>query len=312
VGQERAVDAYRGCLAGLSALSGLARQLGDVGFRRRSSLYLASNARDAKRLQKEGRLRRRFGLPCDTWGRRELAREFEAAPSTTALWTTRAAEVDPYRLCRALLARCQERDFVLALRTTALGLVPQPRHVEVHTDRGVLRAAHVVVAAGYESARFLPAPVASLHSTFAVVTEPLYVFDGWPERCLIWESARPYLYLRTTSDGRVLVGGRDVRFQNAQRRDARVHRVARQLLGDARRLLPRLELVGAYAWAGTFGETKDGLGYIGPHPALDERICFALGYGGNGITYSVLAARVLTARILGRKDRYASTFAFDR
>jgi glycine/D-amino acid oxidase-like deaminating enzyme len=63
---------------------------------------------------------------------------------------------------------------------------------------------------------------------------------------------------------------------------------------------------------GVFGQTKDGLAYIGAHPRLDPRIAFALGYGGNGITFSAVAAEVLAARVAGRTHRYAQTFAFDR
>jgi len=312
VGRARAVEAYHGCLYGLREVGRLARELGDVAYRARPSLYFASSATDVKRLRAEGRLRRRVGLPCETWSRSELAQAVDFR-SGLALWTRAAAEVDPYALCRALLERCASGDFAIYARTRVEALVPEARRVAVHTSRGVVHARHVVVAAGYEAACFLPAPVARLHSSYALVTEPIAGgFPGWPERCLIWESARPYLYLRTTSDHRVLVGGRDHNFRDPERRDAAVPRVAEQLLGDAQRLLPRVHMESAYAWAGTFGETRDGLGFIGAHPALDQRILFALGYGGNGITYSALAARVLAAKITGRRHRYAATFAFDR
>lgn len=70
------------------------------------------------------------------------------------------------------------------------------------------------------------------------------------------------------------------------------------------------ELETAFAWAGTFGETKDGLAYIGPQPG--SRLLFALGYGGNGITYSVQAARLLTAHILGEPTPDLELFRLDR
>ena len=33
---------------------------------------------------------------------------------------------------------------------------------------------------------------------------------------------------------------------------------------------------------------------------------------GNGITYSAIAAELLTATVLGKPHRYSDTFAFDR
>jgi glycine/D-amino acid oxidase-like deaminating enzyme len=39
---------------------------------------------------------------------------------------------------------------------------------------------------------------------------------------------------------------------------------------------------------------------------------FALGYGGNGITYSILAAEIIRDAICGRPHPYADLFRFDR
>jgi glycine/D-amino acid oxidase-like deaminating enzyme len=76
-------------------------------------------------------------------------------------------------------------------------------------------------------------------------------------------------------------------------------------------LFPDLQLEVAYAWAGTFGETKDGLAYIGVHPRFPHA-CLALGYGGNGITFSLIAAEIIRDYFLGRKNRDAHLFRFGR
>jgi glycine/D-amino acid oxidase-like deaminating enzyme len=312
LGRERAVDAYQACLQGVRAIGRLAGELEqDVGFRRRPSLYYASHSRDVEALRSEGAARRRAKLPCEVLDEKELGKlvSFEAP---VALLSTIGGEVDPWRLTYALLARCAKRDFALYGRTNAMGFVPAKDGLEVHTERGRIRAKHVIVAAGYEAERFLPKRVADLRSSFALITEPVAAFDGWSGRCLIWESARPYLYLRTTSDDRVLVGGEDIPFRDPAHRDARVSAKADVLLDKARRLFPRIEMEPAYGWAGTFGETKHGLAYIGAHPDGDARVHYALGYGGNGITYSAIAAEVLTAAVLGKPHRYRDTFAFDR
>ena len=312
LGRKRAVDAYQACLQGVRTIGRLAGELAqDVSFRRRPSLYYASRSRDVKALHGEGAVRRRAKLPCEVLDANELGRlvDFDAP---VALWSNVGGEVDPWRLTYALLARCATRDFALYGRTNALGIVPTKTGLEVHTERGRVRAKHVIVAAGYEAERFLPRRVADLHSSFALITEPVKAFDGWSERCLVWESARPYLYLRTTSDNRVLVGGEDIPFRHPAHRDARVPSKADTLIDKARRLFPRIEMDPAYGWAGTFGETKHGLAYIGACPGGDARVHFALGYGGNGIAYSAIAADVLTAAVLYQPHRYRDTFAFDR
>jgi hypothetical protein len=73
----------------------------------------------------------------------------------------------------------------------------------------------------------------------------------------------PYLYLRTTPEGRVIGGGEDEHFVSAKRRDALISEKTRTLVKKFGQLFPDVPLEVAYSWAGTFGETKDGLAYIG-------------------------------------------------
>ena len=63
------------------------------------------------------------------------------------------------------------------------------------------------------------------------------------------------------------------------------------------------------AWAGTFGESENGLPSIGSVPGLAN--CYAvLGYGGNGLTFGVVAAQIIAERLSGRRDPDDGLFAF--
>jgi glycine/D-amino acid oxidase-like deaminating enzyme len=168
-----------------------------------------------------------------------------------------------------------------------------------------------VFATGYESQQYLKQNVGVLKSTFALISEPCDSFEGWPDRSLIWESARPYFYLRTTSDNRAIVGGGDVPFATAHKSDQLIARKTRTLQRRFSDMFPRIDLEVSYTWAGTFGETKDGLAYIG-RTAEFPHAYFALGYGGNGITFSVIAAKIITDLHLGRPSPDADIFRFDR
>ena len=81
---------------------------------------------------------------------------------------------------------------------------------------------------------------------------------------MFWETARPYLYVRETADGRVLVGGQDIPFRSAVIRNALIRRQARRLMRRYARLFGE-KLEPAHTWAGHFASTADGL----PH-TLDE------------------------------------------
>ena len=128
---------------------------------------------------------------------------------------------------------------------------------------------------------------------------------------MIWELAQPYLYLRTTEDGRVIIGGEDEDFRDPARRDKMLPAKAEKLIERFRELFPDIALDMAFSWAGTFGETRDGLAYIGVHPDWPSSY-FALGYGGNGITYALIAAEIIRDALCGRANDQAELFHFGR
>jgi glycine/D-amino acid oxidase-like deaminating enzyme len=174
-----------------------------------------------------------------------------------------------------------------------------------------VKADYAVFATGYEAQEFLPKHVVSLKSTYALASEPIEEFPGWWERCLIWETARPYLYLRTTDDNRVFVGGEDDRFGNPEKRDRQVKAKTDRLAKRFCEMFPAVELEVAYRWAGTFGETEDGLPFIGQIPQM-PRCYFALGFGGNGIIHSMIAAEIIRDAVLNRRNTDPRLFRFDR
>src|SRR5689334_2310889 len=67
-------------------------------------------------------------------------------------------------------------------------------HVLLHTPSGAIIADTIVYATGYLAGDYLDSPKANLNSTYAVTSQPDLVVDGWPNDCLIWETARPYFY----------------------------------------------------------------------------------------------------------------------
>ena len=312
VGEDDAVLAYRACAEAVGSLATLAHGLRDVGFRRMRSLYFASKARHERRLRDEGRLRRAHGLDATTLEAAGLRAMF-GFDAPVALLTDVAAEVDPYRLAHALLARACRRGAVVHGRTALAAFVPDARFVHATTAAGcAIRCQHLVFAAGYECQAQLDARVARNRSSYAFVSEPVAGGLGVWRDTLIWESARPYLYLRTTVDGRLIVGGLDDGIDVPARRDASIGRKTASLLERVRTLRPDLPLKPAFAWAGTFAETADGLPFFGPHPQHGPRVHFAMAYGGNGITYSAIGAQILLAMFTGRVHPCTQLFSFAR
>lgn len=311
IGQRDAERAYQLCRESIDLIAGLTATLpDDCGFKERGSLYYASNKKDARMLTRECAAREAAGLNVQLLDHRDLKARFGiSAPN--ALFSPDGAEVDPYRLAQHLLWRAQERGARVYDRTVVTRLDEGRAGFTAHTDRKArVSARYVIVATGYEAETFLGRRLAQLKNSYALATEPVGP-EPWPEACLIWETARPYLYARTTADGRVVMGGEDDNFNSPLKREKSLPAKQRRLEKKLEQLLPGLELEVAFAWAGTFGETKDGLAYIGPKEK-GSKLLFALGYGGNGITYSAQAARMLTAYVQGKPDADMAIFGLNR
>ncbi len=311
VGQQKAVHAYRRGLGAIDEIESLCRSWADhCGFSRRMSLYFASHRWHSRRLRREWECRREHGFAVDYWDRNQLAQR-SSIRAAAALWSQGDAQLDTYRFTLQVLRQAISRGLRIASQTEAVQIDLKEDGGRVQTPRGQIAARKIVLATGYAAHKYLPEQNASVSSTYALASEPMASLEGWPDGCLIWETTRPYFYARRTDDERALIGGADTAFSSDHRRDSLVVRQSARLVKRFQQLFPASTFEPAYAWAGTFGETKDGLAFIGEHPKHPAAY-FALGYGGNGITFSMIAARLIADLYLRRPNADEQVFGFDR
>jgi glycine/D-amino acid oxidase-like deaminating enzyme len=309
IGFENARRAWLRSYAAISDLERTVRTLRiDCAFRNRTALYLAGNELGPVQLADEARLRRRIGLPSLYLTGGEL-RAYAGIDRPAAVLSHGAADVDPVRLAAGCLDRAVARGARLYAPVNVAEVAPRDRDVQLVTDAGIEVAGRALVfATGYELADGVPSVGHRHTSTWAFATRP-QVYNLWPQRDLIWEASDPYLYIRTTEDGRVIVGGEDEGLDDEQARDAATASKVAVLQAKAKALLPAIDVAAAFAWSGTFGESDNGLPSIGRVPGMPN--CYAvLGYGGNGITFSVVAAQINQRLLCGQTDPDAGIFAF--
>ncbi|AEJ43180.1 NAD(P)/FAD-dependent oxidoreductase [Alicyclobacillus acidocaldarius] len=302
-GRARAVAFYRRCWEGLGRLREIVKQLPeDVEFADRMSVCYASVPAHISRLKDEARTLAQHGFAAElVVGRDELRRAF-GIDREAAFVTYGDAEVNPLKFTRALLAEIVRRGGAQVFERTAVVRAEEnDAHVAVETDAGFrVRARAAVFATGYVFQNTRPLAGARLGCTYAIATEPLSDLAAWPVGALIWETARPYLYMRTTRDRRLVVGGLDLPVPDGPRRDEGLNVRAEQLARMAQEVLPDIgSLSIAYRWASTFGSTVDGWPIVGVYPGF-RRIFCALGYGGNGMVCYAVAADMLARRLVGK------------
>lgn len=276
----------------------------------RPSIYLAGDVLDADGLREETQARRDAGLHASFLTRAELKREF-TIDRGAAIVSRGNLALDPRKLSAGLLAIAASRKARLFAPVEATGFTRSGERVHVSTREGPeIRVSHVVLATGYELTDLVPATRHRIISTWAIATAPQKQ-ALWPQQAFIWEASDPYLYMRTTADGRIICGGEDEDFSDEEARDALIPAKTRELTRKLGKLLPSIDPTPTHAWAGAFGTTTTGLPFIGRVPS-HPGILAVQGYGGNGITYSRIAAELVATTLTGGTDPDADILGFDR
>ncbi|WP_433946968.1 NAD(P)/FAD-dependent oxidoreductase [Paenibacillus sp. SN-8-1] len=301
IGRDKAIRFYKLCQQALNQLQEIADTLDTSSdFTRRNSLYFASEPSHVDRLKKEYDTLAAHGFKVDYWTQEDLLSHYHFS-KPAALITYSDAEVNPVRLSRGILHKLNPHQVHVFEHVEVTGIEEAVHHLKVHTSAGPFQCSQVIFATGYDSAPGLTGTKVNLMRSYAIATEPVDDLSCWKDRVLIWETRRPYVYLRTTMDGRIIAGGMDEDNPGAPHSEAFIHKRAEMIKREVHQLFPMLSLKIAFTWAAVFGQSADNLPFIGRHPTKD-RIYYLLGYGGNGTVYSMVGAHILRDLILGRSN----------
>ena len=312
VGEKNAVRSYKlGCSA-ITKLAALARKTGLKDFAMKKSLYVAAYKKDITFLKKEFDARKKHGLKVKYLDEEKVFKGYGFA-SPGAILSEVAATTDTYLLTHRLLQYNISKGLKVYDRTPVVSIKHNRFNVQLKTqEKFTITAKKLVYATGYEVVNFIAKPIVKLTSTYAIASEtfnsPVKLGKNDP---VIWNTAKPYLYLRTTSDNRIIIGGRDEEFFSHIKRDKLIPQKTKQLQKDFKKIFPAIPFKTEFSWAGIFGSTKDGLPYIGTYKNLPNSF-FALGFGGNGITFSQVAGEIIASLVKGKKNEDAALFSFDR
>lgn len=273
---------------------------------------MASNKQGVELLDREYEIRTEVGLPVNYLDAKQL-KEYQNIDGIAALQNDTSAMMDAYKGAINLLKYHQKKNDLKLFTHTKIEQIQEVKDgCELISEHNhLIKCKYVIIATGFEAGQFLPKKVMSLLSTYAIISQPIDKKMIWPHRSLIWETAEPYLYMRTTLDNRLIVGGEDEEFYDPKKRDDLLRNKIKNLERKFKNLYPDIEFITEMAWCGTFSSTEDGLPYMGPWKKGEKKL-FALGYGGNGITFSMVAAQVLRNIILGKNEPRLETFGFDR
>lgn len=312
VPEQHAIQAYKLCREAIYTIQEICRNINTTAhFRVRSSLQYSSYKKDIAAHKDEFQTRKKHGFEVDWLEPQDITDKY-GFDAPGAILSKDGAEIDTYKLTYGLLNNATGKGVTVYNNTTIEHINSTKKGITLQTTDGhAIKAKHLVMAGGYESLQYVPKKVADIHSTYALVSEPMNTEEFWHKNSLIWETANPYLYFRVTDKNRILVGGKDDTFYNPRLRSSRTKQKARQLVETFTKKLPHIHIAADFSWSGAFAVTKDGLPYIGTIPSMPNTY-FALGFGGNGIVFSVMAAAIIRDMIMGKKNTDAGIFSFNR
>ena len=281
----------------------------------REAVYYTTSAHAAERLRRECELRARSGFDAEWLGPAQL-RRLTGIAAHGAIRSRGNAQLDPYRACIGILRAAAAAGAHVFERSEVRRIESAHNRVRIRTRRGTLHADRVIIATGYATPQFRPlAGRFRMYRTYVLATEPIGSSgrdDLGLSNVMLWDTARPYHYARWTPTDRLVLGGEDRLVHPGQWRRQQFKTASRDLRTFFETRLPALAAVRTeFAWEGLFAMTADGLPYIGPHRRYPHH-WFALGYGGNGMTFGALAARLLLERWQGVKSRDHALFEFAR
>lgn len=292
-GEEHAVRHFKLCEQAICDIEAASQNLPiSSDFIRRDSLYYASCESDIEKLEKELYYLQKHGFKAVWLTEKQLCQKYPFQ-KRAALYTYNDGEINPYKFTHGLIKQASDKGVQIYEDTEITGQKLEKDTATFFTKNGhAITAKKVIIAAGYEGLEFKKDKNAILGSSYAIVTTPVSDFSSWYKRTLIWETARPYSYIRTTADNRVIIGGLDEDTDIAEERDAKLIHKRDTLLKEFQKLFPNIDVKPEFYFGAFYGGTHDGLPMIGIYEEMPN-CYFIYPYGDNGLVYSMVFARII-------------------
>ncbi len=241
------------------------------------------------------------------WNAEQVQAEIHSPSYLGATWRrNEVGLVHPARLARELARVAEELGVEIFEDSPVRRIDDDARGVEIVTDAGRVRAAHVALGTSVfpsllKRNRLMTVPVYD----YVLMTEPLDAKQlasiGWTGRQGIGDMANQFHYSRRTADDRILFGGYDAVYHYGGRVRAKYEdrpESFEKLASHFFTLYPQLEgLRFTHRWAGAIDTCTRFCAYFGT--ARKGRVAYAAGFTGLGVGATRFAADTMLDLLSG-------------
>jgi glycine/D-amino acid oxidase-like deaminating enzyme/nitrite reductase/ring-hydroxylating ferredoxin subunit len=269
-------------------------------YREANGFLFAQNEKESEELQEIYEASLRAGASVD------LVNDIPVPiPFVKAIAYRQQGQLDPIPYVYALAAAFEESGGIIrehcAVKDHHPGTI-----LEIETTGGIIKARNLIYAT------HIPPGVNLLH--FRCAPYRSYVIaarlqdEKYPESPA-YDMIDPYHYYRNqlvNGEPFLIAGGEDHKTGHEQDTNAPFLRLEAYL----RKYFNIREI--SYRWSSQYFDPADGLAYIGPLPGNSDQVFVATGFGGNGMTYSHIAASLLTGLLNGHSNSYQKLLSPER
>ena len=307
---EDIASAYELGLFALEELRDIIKSYGNKCYYKKVDCLLYSAKKDrVKQIVKEYEFRKKHGFDVSLLDERN--KDFDIDFEMALLSHGGGAVLNPFLFAHMLIDENRDRGLRVYENSEAIKIDYNSEWATVICSYGKkVRCKKVILATGYNTERFVSRSFGTKYITYNLVSDPLNIGKRFADT-IFRDDNDPYHYFRTTHDGRVIFGGED----NLYADDIEMEKLSERsydklettMLSTLKKYKPNVE----YRTLGAFTTTKDNLGFIGVSPE-HKNLWLCLGYGANGILFSMLGGYFLSELYIGNEHKGMNLFRIDR
>jgi glycine/D-amino acid oxidase-like deaminating enzyme len=229
-----------------------------------------------------------------------------------------SADIDPYKFTTELFEYLSGLDNVKIFENTEITDIKCNYDNVVCTtnNKFKIKTDKLVFACGTQTMQYIKTNIVELYKNFNIVTKSLPGLSKLDTSFIVKDMCEPSHNIRFTKDNRIIISGEDIKMCSKMMGENYLKNISKDKYSRLNLSLnkifnninsPEIE----FAFNSTFANTPDSL------PIIDEiddmPNCFCnLGYGGNGILFSVIGAKTLKDAVKGLYTKDMKMFRIKR
>ena len=314
IGKIQAGRIYKLCLDALDKIERINKEFkSPTGFTRQDNLYFTNKLMQKGNVAKEFELRKKAGFDAVYIDSHSLVNLNSGIVTKSG-----SAVLNPYMFTQGLFEYLDSLDNVHIFENTNVEDIKcKIDSVECKTNNNFkIKADKLIFVSGIETLKFLENSPAELYKTFTIVTKPIDRLKNFNTNFTARDSLEPSHILRFAPNNRIIYSGEEVKFSDRFLDNKYLNNVSsdkyKKLYNNLQKTLYNIdEIPIEFAFNSTVANTKDSLPIIDEIPNMPNAFC-NLGFGQNGILYSVIGADMLRNAIKGLYTKDMNMFRVNR